>query len=333
MKMRLMKKFGVCLLTGVMTVGLLAGCGASSSGTASGGSSSSKIMLVTTDRDDAYRKLLMDGIVQAVSEAGVALDEEDCGNDVEAQVEAVRKAAEDGYGAVICRLADASTAAQIELAAGNLPVIYVNNQPDESALSPDKYMYVASNETESGKDQAEYVIQKLGKKDMNIIIMEGEKGHSATVARTAAVKNTLTDNGITYNVVFMDYANWSDTEARQKLNLFFRTGQSVDAIFCNNDTMALGAVEALKDNGLDPAQIPVTGVDATADGCKSIQDGEMAFTVFQNANGQAAKAIEIATALASGKSAKGIEGVSDDLLYGWVPFEAVDASNVADYMN
>lgn len=331
MKMRLMKKFGVCLLTGVMTVVLLAGCGASS-GSSSGGSAS-KIMFVTTDTEDAYRKLLTDGMAQAASDAGVTMDKVECGNDVEAQVEATRKAAEGGYGAVICRLADSSTAPQIELAAGNLPVIYVNNQPDESALSADKYMYVASNETESGKDQAEYVIQKLGKKDMNIIIMEGEKGHSATVARTAAVKNTLTDNGITYNVVFMDYANWSDTEARQKLNLFFRTGQSVDAIFCNNDTMALGAVEALKDNGLDPAQIPVTGVDATADGCKSIQDGEMAFTVFQNANGQAAKAIEIATALASGKSAKGIEGVSDDLLYGWVPFEAVDASNVADYMN
>ncbi len=331
MKMRIMKKISACLLTGAMAVSLFSACGASSAG--SSGSNSSKIMFVTTDTEDAYRKLLTEGMAKAASEAGVTMDEVDCGNDVEAQVEATRKAASGGYGAVICRLADSSTAPQIELAAGNLPVIYVNNQPDESALSADKYMYVASDETESGKDQAEYVINKLGKSEMNIIILEGEKGHSATVARTAAVKNTLTDNGIKYNVVFQDYANWSDTEARQKLNLFFRTGQSVDAIFCNNDTMALGAVEALKDNGLDPAQIPVTGVDATADGCASIKAGEMAFTVFQNANGQAAKAIEIATALASGKSAKGIEGVSDDLLYGWVPFEAVDASNVADYMN
>ena len=331
MKMRIMKKISACLLTGAMAVSLFSACGASSAG--SSGSNSSKIMFVTTDTEDAYRKLLTEGMAKAASEAGVTMDEVDCGNDVETQVEATRKAASGGYGAVICRLADSSTAPQIELAAGNLPVIYVNNQPDESALKADKYMYVASDEEQCGKLQAEYVIKKVGKKELNIVILEGEKGHSATIQRTLSNKNTFKREGVKVNILFQDYCNWTDTEARHKLDLFFKTGQSVDAILCNNDTMALGAVQALEDNGLDPSQIPVTGVDATADGCQSIADGKMSYTVFQNAKGQVKKAVEIAQALGSGKSAKGISGVPSSLLYGWVPFEPVDSSNVSKYMS
>ena len=194
-------------------------------------------------------------------------------------------------------------------------------------------MYVASDEEQCGKLQAEYVIKKVGKKELNIVILEGEKGHSATIQRTLSNKNTFKREGVKVNILFQDYCNWTDTEARHKLDLFFKTGQSVDAILCNNDTMALGAVQALEDNGLDPSQIPVTGVDATADGCQSIADGKMSYTVFQNAKGQAKKAVEIAQALGSGKSAKGISGVPSSLLYGWVPFEPVDSSNVSKYMS
>ncbi|MDD6381201.1 MAG: substrate-binding domain-containing protein [Lachnospiraceae bacterium] len=330
---KVIKKIISAACVATMSIGMLAGCGSTKSSSGSIDGSGTRIMLIGTDRDDAYRKLLMDGIADQAKKAGVTLDDEECGNDVEKQAEAARKAASGGYDAIICRIADASTAPQIELAAGDLPIIYVNNQPDETALKADKYMYVASDEEECGRLQAEYVIKKVNKKEMNIVIMLGEKGHSATIARTRANKNTLKKEGINYHVLFSDYANWNDEQARHDLDLFFKTGQSVDAIFCNNDTMALGAVQALKDNGLDPSKIPVTGCDATPDGCKSIASGGMQYTVFQNAAGQARKAIEIAVALGKGGTAKGISGVTDNLLYGWVPFEPVDASNVKDYMS
>lgn len=327
----LLKKIAILACTFTMGIGLLAGCGGLSKTSSSGGGDG-KIMIIGTDEDDAYRKALMTAVKSEAKSAGVEIDDQECGDDVEKQAAAARKAADGGYSAIICRLADSTTAPQIELAAGDLPIIYVNNQPDESALKADKYIYVASDETQCGKLQAEYVIKKVAKKEMNIVILEGEKGHSATIQRTLANKNTFKREGVNVNILFQDYCNWTDTEARHKLNLFLKTGQKVDAILCNNDTMALGAVQALEDNGLDPSQIPVTGVDATADGCKSISDGKMSYTVFQNAQGQAKKAVEIAQALGSGKSAKGIDGVTDDLIYGWVPFEPVDSSNVSKYM-
>ena len=73
-----------------------------------------------------------------------------------------------------------------------------------------------------------------------------------------------------------------------------KTGSEVDCVICNNDTMALGVVEACKEAGIDLNSVPVVGVDATADGCQSIQNGDMAFTVYQSGSGQESKAVEMA---------------------------------------
>ena len=104
-----------------------------------------------------------------------------------------------------------------------------------------------------------------------------------------------------------------------------------DAVFCNNDTMALGVISGMKKYGLDYTKIPVCGVDATADGCESISSGEMAFTVLQSAAGQGASAVKAAIALGSGGTIEGIDYATEDHKCIYVPFEAVDASNVSQY--
>ncbi len=325
------KKIFACLLTVLLLCMGLAGCSSQVQGTtASAGNS--KILFIITDTDDTFRALLADGIKSAAQSMGVSLDVVETGSDVQAQAECVSSAKSKGYTAVILRLSDASTALQMNVASNGLPIIYVNNEPDISHLTADTYIFVGSNEEEAGQYQAEYVLKKLGNPaNLDVIIFEGEAGHSGTIGRTKSVKSTLKKNGCNANYVFVDYANWTDTQAKDKLGIFMKTGQNVQAIFCNNDTMALGVIEGMKEYGLDYTKIPVCGVDATSDGCASIIAGEMAFTVLQDAEGQGAAAVKAAITLGSGGSISSIDGATDNNKYIYVPFVPVDSSNVNQY--
>ena len=330
MKKNLFAKLLSIAAVTLLTISTIAGCGSGSSSSSGGGGG--KVLWIITDTDDTFRKTLSDAIVAQASAQGITLDMVETAGSTDMELELISTAKSQGYSAIICRPADNATALQLNTAAGDIPIIYVNNQPGDDHLTGDKFIYVGSDEQQSGQYQAEYVISKLGTGSMNVIIFEGEKGHSATINRTQAVKKTLKANGVNANYVFVDYANWSDTEAEKEFDIFMKTGQSVDAIFCNNDTMALGAVQGLKNYGLDYTKIPVCGVDATADGCASISAGEMAFTVLQNAEGQAAKAVEAAKVLGGGGTLDNVEGASKDHKYIWVDFEPVDKSNVSKYM-
>lgn len=324
------KKWTVLLLTLILVVGtILTGCGKSSSG---GGSAGGIKAFYSGPNADTFKQLLMDNLAEAAQAEGITLDIGDPCPTVAAQVEQFEQAVAAGYDAIICLPVDRATALQLEVTAGDTPIIYVNACPDEQFLKEDLYMAVSSFEEDAGEYQAEYVWNKLGKpSSINAIIFRGEITHNAAVARSVSVKNWLRANGVEVNIVFDDTANWSPDEAAELFNIFLKTHQSFDAIFCNNDDMALGVCRAMKENGYDLTKIPVVGVDATAAGLQSIIDGDMQFTVYQSASGQAQKAIEVVKALITSGTSEGIEGRSEDGLYVWVPFEKVDASNAKDY--
>ena len=112
---------------------------------------------------------------------------------------------------------------------------------------------------------------------------------------------------------------------------FLRTGQDVDAVICNNDSMAVGVVQAAEQEKLDLSKLPVLGVDATADGLDLIKKGKMACTIFQPAKGQGEEAVLAAQKLAAGESITSLSGAEKNGLYVWVPFEQVTSDNVTQY--
>ena len=319
-----------CIMICILATGLLSGCGKSSG--ENGSSGNGKILFVITDVNDSFRGSLADAIMASAKERGLDIDYQESGDSVDVQKELIEQAAQNGYSGCICRLADANTALQMEVAAGDMPIVFVNNDPTSELLKDSKYVYIGSPEEDAGKYEAEYVWDKLGKpSSVNLVMMKGEKGHSATEGRTKAAINYFRDNGVEVNLVFSDYANWTDENAYKYMGILSSVGGKYDAVICNNDTMALGVVKYMQDNGISTKDIPVCGVDATADGCASIAAGGMQFTVLQSAEGQGAKAVEAIQTMSKGGSVKDIAGATEDGKYIWVDFEKVDASNVADY--
>ncbi len=292
-----------------------------------------KILFIMTDTNDTYRTNLTDAILECQKEFGASIDLVITDGDSDMERKLVSDAKKDGYNAIICRPRYNSNAPQLNSASNDIPIIYVNNQPAEEHLVSDKYIFVGSYEQQAGEFQAEYIISRLGTGAMNVAILQGEKDHSGTEGRTSAVKTTLWEHGINANYVFVDYANWSRDVAEKKFEAFVDSGTSVDAVFCNNDEMALGVLEVMKRHNMDYAKIPVAGVDATEAACRSIAAGEMAFTVLQDSTEQGRRAVQAAVLLGQGTSISTIDGASPDNKYIWVDFEPVSASNVNNFLD
>lgn len=322
------KKLGILLAAVIFILTAFTGCGSGSTRTGNGGI---KILLALNETD-TFRQSLVEAAQAAASEEGVQLDVKDAEGSIENQVSFIKSAEADGYNVIICSPVSTDTVVELKASAGNLPIIFINTCPDDKHLKAGQYIYVGSDEKTAGQYQAEYILDTFsGKDELNVVILKGPKNHSATIGRTNGAKKTLEASGKTIHYVFDDYANWDADRAKEMFQVFLTTGATPDCVICNNDSMALGVIEACKEEGIDLSSLPVLGVDATADGCAAIEDGDMAFTVYQSAKGQGEAAVWAAIRLAKGESVDDIEGVTEDSKYIWVPFEKVDSGNVDSY--
>ena len=217
---------------------MLVGC-QSGNGT---GKQNIKIFYTLSESGDYYENLANMAGEKAAAE-GVQLDVVYAEGSIEAQDEQIKKAVAEGYDVIMCGLVSPDTATAVKAVAGDIPIVFVNSSPDDKVLEKDQYIYVASDEAVAGQYQAEYALEKLAdKSELNVVVFKGPKGHSATEGRTEGAKRVLEASGKKINYVFEDYADFNAEKAQGLLEIFFKTGVSIDCVICNNDEMAIGAI-------------------------------------------------------------------------------------------
>lgn len=162
------------------------------------------------------------------------------------------------------------------------------------------------------------MVEKLGGKG-NVAVLRGPLGAFAEQGRFRGYEAVFTANP-DIEVVFDQTANWQREEAMALVENWLTTGTQIDAIICQNDGMALGALEAVKAAGKKD-QIIITGIDAIQDALDSVKAGELDATCFQDAIGQGKGALDMAVRAAKGEK---IERNN-------IPFELVTKDNVDGY--
>jgi len=347
-----MKKFAKRLLAlgvaGVMALSLAA-CGGggssapagSDSGSTGGGAAAGgeKITLIMSQRDE-FLSSLEAGALAKAKELGVNLITQDANSDQNKVVQYVQTAAADGQKAVIVNVVDPTACGSVIEAAGDMKVVFVNRVPDDTSILNENAVYVGSDEHTSGKFQGDFLakyFKEQGKTDIKYILLNGIIGQTSTTLRTESVLKALADGGINATETTAPLACMYDrAKAIDMITpVLSDKSKEFDCIISNNDAMALGAIEAAKNAGLDPSSFPIVGIDATADGRQAIKDGTMAMSVFQDPNGQGGGAVQAAVNLINGAALN--EGTSFDVdetgFILWVPFEEVTPDNVAEYDN
>jgi inositol transport system substrate-binding protein len=234
-----------------------------------------------------------------------------------------------GVTAIIVNPVDTSATQAMSdaAAAANIPLVYVNRQPINVDTLPDNQAFVASNEVDSGTLETIEVCAQLkaaGKDKANVYVMMGELSNQAAVQRTADIHDVMAAGKCAVELTIIDEqtANWSRDQAQTLMTNWLSSGTAFDAVIANNDEMAIGAIQALKAAGVDMATVVVGGVDATQDALAAVIAGDQDVTVFQNAAGQGAGALDAAIKLSKG------EAVEQKV---YIPFELVTAANAADY--
>ncbi len=167
-------------------------------------------------------------------------------------------------------------AAAVDFAtASGIPVVGSNTRVNTDQL----LSYVGSDDVESGKLEAQGVLDMLGNEG-NVVILEGPLGQSAQIQRREGnLKAIEAQPGI--KVLEMQTANWSRAEALSRMENWLVTyGDKIDGVIGQNDEMALGAIEAIKARSVDPSTVPIAGIDGITDALLAVQSGDLSFSIL-----------------------------------------------------
>ncbi|PPC78670.1 rhizopine-binding protein [Pokkaliibacter plantistimulans] len=272
--------------------------------------------------DDNFQTMLRNGIDTAAKDKGMEIHFEDAQGDIGRQISQIQNFIASGVDAIVVSAVDTSaTTKMAQLAtAAKVPLVFVNLKPDNESL-PQGVAYVGSNELQFGTLEMQELAKLAGDKG-NIAVIQGDLGTSATRLRTQGVEDVAARHA-DMKVVEKQVANWSRNESIDLVTNWLTQGTKLDIIAANNDEMAIGAIMALQQAGIDPKPYFIGGVDATPDALTEIQKGNLDVTVFQDAKGQGAGAVDLADRMIKGEPVE---------QWTWIPIQVVTAANYKDFL-
>jgi inositol transport system substrate-binding protein len=272
--------------------------------------------------NDVFMRYALDQLTDEAAKNNIDVVTGDAKGDPNEQLKIVENFITQGVDAILIHVVDQTIAPTIskECLAANIPLVYFNRKPDDSALSAGKVVAVASPEVVAGNLEAEFVAKKLGGKG-NVAILMGSMGTAPQIGRTQGTKDVIAKYpGM--KVVREQTANFARPDAVTVVENWLAGDVKIDAIIANNDEMALGAVLVLEEKKMKDKVI-VTGVDATSDALKFIADKRLDMTVFQNGAAQGRGAVQTAMKLIKKQSVP---------VFVAIPFEPVSYDNYKKYM-
>jgi methyl-galactoside transport system substrate-binding protein len=225
-----------------------------------------------------------------------------------------------------------------------VPVVFFNREPLPEDMSKwDQVYYVGAKAEQSGSMQGEIAYDywtvtpeadRNGDGVIQYIMLKGEPGHQDAELRTQYSIQYLKDKGIQVELLAEDTAMWDRPKAVEKMDAFLAAhGDKIEMVFCNNDDMALGVIESLKNAGYFQGgkYLPVLGVDATAPALEALSQGTLLGTVLNDADNQGKATFDVAYALASGSDPATSGWTITDGKYVWVPYQKVTKDNYTQF--
>ena len=350
-----MKKIFALALCAVMMLSVLAGCGGKNDAPADNTPAQNEpaatpdatpdaapeaggtIGVCIYQFTDAFMTTYRNALQEILEGKGYTVTVVDGANDQAKQNEQINTFITQGVDALIINPVMTSAADQIisTVKNANIPTVLINREPTAEQMAVyDKLVYVGCDAAQSGTFQGELILETPNGGDINgdgkvsYIMIQGDPENIDAQLRTEYSVKALQDAGIEVEELDLQRGDW-DREKGQTIcaNDLAQFGDQIEVVFCNNDDMAIGALQSIQAAGRKVNEdIYLVGVDALDAALNEVSNGNMTGTVLNDAVGQATAAVEQMEALLGGKTfASGEQSV-------YVDYVKVTPDNVADFM-
>ena len=260
----------------------------------------------------------------------------DCDNDSAVQLEAVRGFIEQDVDYIIIDpiVSTGWDTVLTECEEAGIPVIVIDRTIDDS----DKYVsWVGSNFKTEGLAAGEWLkayTDAKGISDVNVLVIEGSTGASATIGRTDGFKEIADANG--WNILDSQTGDFTQAGGQEVMESYIKSYEGkFNVVVCQNDNEAFGAIDAIeaagKTVGSDIAngEIMVMSFDTTNAGLTDTLAGKIACDVECNPL-HGPRAEELIKALEAGEEVEKLNYVDEEIFATDDTVDKVKAVNSLD---
>lgn len=306
------------------------------------------------DYSGVYMSYVRKGVENYCADGKAKIEMYDSANDQNKQNDQIATLIEKDVDLLLVSLVDPGGADVIlDMASeAGIPVCFVDRAPllEQNVLDKyDKSWFVGIGWREPGLDQAELVketwlanmdsMDKNGDGKLQYVICQGNIAQQDGIHRTQAVQDMFAewseDGTMDSELLDVQEGGWQTTKAKEIMDTWYvKYGNEIEAVISNNDAMAMGIIETLKENGTydDPSTtISVFGINGLPDVHDMITNGQLAGTVLTSPWVEACACVDTLLNVYNGKEP--LDGL--DLEFGeWkdirIPNEIITVDNLDD---
>ncbi|MAN77127.1 ABC transporter substrate-binding protein [Pelagibacterium flavum] len=219
---------------------------------------------------------------QQAEEWGVNLQFSDAQQRQENQIRAIRSFVAQGVDAILLAPVVATGWEEVlsEAKDADIPVVLLDRgieAPEDLYLTS-----VASDQVLEGRVAGDWLVETVGDEECRVVELQGTVGSSPAINRKQGFEEAIADHD-NIEIVRSQTGDFTRALGKQVMEGFLRAengGADICALYAHNDDMAVGAIQAIKEAGLNPGEdILVVSIDAVPDIFTAIAAGEANATV------------------------------------------------------
>ncbi|MCQ0988225.1 galactofuranose ABC transporter, galactofuranose-binding protein YtfQ [Jiella marina] len=213
---------------------------------------------------------------------GIDLKFSDAQQRQENQISAIRSFIAQGVDAILLApvVATGWDSVLEEAKEAEIPVVLLDRQVDSS---DDLYLTaVGSDLVHEGEVAGQWLAENVGDQECRIVELQGTTGSSPAIDRAKGFRNAI-EGKDNLEIVRSQTGDFTRTGGKEVMESFLQAengGQDICALYAHNDDMAIGAIQAIKEAGLNPGEdIKIVSIDAVPDIFQAMAAGDANATV------------------------------------------------------